>query len=129
MSHSFKLVFLTIFSIVIFLTPLETSALTHKWIKVPMSEYGEQVWDKKSIIRNDDGSIRVLSKFIPKTSNDITEDILYTMEINCFEKTFRDIGLGSKEFDEYENIKAVWKYPNGDKLLLGVIDQVCDFKD
>ena len=27
-----------------------------------------------------------------------------------------------------ENINAKWKYPNGDKLLLGVIDQVCSYE-
>ena len=50
------------------------------------------------------------------------------MDINCTEKTFRDVAVGSDEFNEFENINAKWKYPNGDKLLLGVIDQVCSFE-
>tara|TARA_B100000900_G_scaffold326369_1_gene286352 strand:- start:186 stop:572 length:387 start_codon:yes stop_codon:yes gene_type:complete len=120
------LIFLFIFFITIF--PLQTNALSHNWVGVPRSKYGEQVWDKESIQVNADGTLRVLSKFIPKTKNDITRDILYTMDINCSEKTFRDVAVGADKFNEFENINAKWKYPNGDKLLLGVIDQVCDFK-
>tara|TARA_Y100000589_G_scaffold289923_1_gene292289 strand:- start:185 stop:571 length:387 start_codon:yes stop_codon:yes gene_type:complete len=120
------LIFLFIFFITIF--PLQTDALSHNWVGVPRSKYGEQVWDKESIQVNADGTLRVLSKFIPKTKNDITRDILYTMDINCSEKTFRDVAVGADKFNEFENINAKWKYPNGDKLLLGVIDQVCDFK-
>ena len=62
----------------------QSNALPHEWIGVPKSEYGEQLWDKQSIKRNEDGSVRVLSKFIPKTKSEITKDILYTMDINCF---------------------------------------------
>jgi len=108
--------------------PLEVNALLHNWIGVPPSKYGEQVWDQQSIQINEDGTRRVLSKFIPKTKSDITNDILYTMDINCTEKTFRDVAVGSDKFNEFENINAKWKYPNGDKLLLGVIDQVCNFQ-
>ena len=45
----------------------QTNALPHEWVGVPKSEYGEQLWDRQSIKRNEDGSVRVLSKFIPKT--------------------------------------------------------------
>ena len=105
--------------------PLKINALSHEWISVPSSKYGEQLWDKNNVIKNDDGTLRVFSKFIPKTKSDITKDILYTMDINCFEKTFRDAAIGSEEFDEYSDINAKWKYPNGDKLIIGVIDQAC----
>jgi len=108
--------------------PLQTNAGDHDWVTVPASKYGEQLWDAKTMHQNEDGSIRVLSKFIPKIKNDITKDILYTMDINCSQKTFRDIALGSKDFDEFENLEAKWKYPNGDKLILGVIGQVCNSK-
>ncbi len=122
-----------IFSIFFFLffkgiSPLEAGNLQHDWVAVPKSEYGTQVWDKLSYERNNDESIRVLSKFIPKTKNDITNDILYTMDINCSEKTFRDVALGKDDFNEFKNPKTNWKDPNGDKLILGVIDQVCNFK-
>ena len=114
----------TLFSI-LFL-PLLTNAIDHDWVSVPASKFGTQLWDAKTIHKNADGSIRVLSKFIPKIKNDITKDILYTMDINCSQKTFRDVGVGAKDFDEFENLEAKWKYPNGDKLILGVISQVCN---
>ena len=115
---------ITLFSI-LFL-PLLTNAIDHDWVSVPASKFGTQLWDAKTMHKNADGSIRVLSKFIPKIKNDITKDILYTMDINCSQKTFRDVGVGAKDFDEFENPEAKWKYPNGDKLILGVISQVCN---
>ena len=125
---TFKILIAYLLIFLINILPLEVNALSHNWVGVPRSKYGEQVWDQKSIQTNNDGTIRVLSKFIPKTKNDITKDILYTMDINCIEKTFRDVAVGANEFNEFENINAKWKYPNGDKLLLGVIDQVCSFE-
>ena len=44
----------------------QSDALPHEWIGVPKSEYGEQLWDRKSIKRNEDGSVRVLSKLFQK---------------------------------------------------------------
>ena len=107
----------------------EAIAITHDWLEVPKSEYGTQVWDKLSFQRNNDGSIRILSKFIPRTKNDITKDILYTMDINCTENTFRDVAVGQENFNEFKNSNTDWKEANGDKLILGVIDQVCNFKN
>ena len=103
----------------------QSDALAHEWVGVPKSEYGEQLWDKQSIKRNEDGSVRVLSKFIPKTKSEITKDILYTMDINCFEKSFRDVGVSTDELNSNFNDLADWQDPNGDKLILGVIGQVC----
>jgi len=94
--------------------------LPHEWVKVPKSEYGEQLWDKQSIKRNEDGSVRVLSKFIPKTKSEITKDILYTMDINCFEKSFRDVDVSIDEVNSNFNDLADWQDPNGDELILGV---------
>ena len=100
-------------------------ALNHEWVGVPKSEYGEQFWDRKSIQRNEDGSVRVFSKFIPKTKSEITQDILYTMDINCFEKSFRDVDVFTDEKNSRLNNLADWQDPNGDQLILGVIGQVC----
>ena len=108
------------------LLPLQINAIDHDWMSVPASKFGKQLWDANTMHKNEDGSIRVLSKFIPKIKNDITKDILYTMDINCSQKTFRDIGVGAESFNEFENLEAKWKYPNGDKLILGVIGQVCN---
>ena len=103
----------------------QSGALAHEWVGVPKSEYGEQLWDRKNIKRNEDGSVRVLSKFIPKTKSEITKDILYTMDINCFEKSFRDVDVSIDEVTNNLNDFADWQDPNGDELILGVIGQVC----
>ena len=100
-------------------------ALSHEWVGVPKSEYGQQLWDRKSIKRNEDGSVRILSKFIPKTKSEITQDIFYTMDINCFEKSFRDVDVSTDEANRSLNNFAEWQDPNGDELILGVIGQVC----
>ena len=121
---------LGMFLIILFIIPTkQLFALTHEWVEVPMSEFGGQLWDRKSIKINKDGSVRVLSKFIPKNKSEITQDILYTMDINCFEKSFRDIAVGTDELNNSLNNNPVWQDPNGDKLILGVIGQVCEFKD
>ncbi len=121
--NSFGLVLSIIFSLSISIK--QSNALPHEWVGVPKSEYGEQLWDRQSIKRNEDGSVRVLSKFIPKTKSEITKDILYTMDINCFEKSFRDVDVSIDEINTNLNDLADWQDPNGDKLILGVIGQVC----
>ena len=103
----------------------QLDALSHEWVGVPKNEHGEQLWDRQSIKRNEDGSVRVLSKFIPKTRSEITQDIIYTMDINCFEKSFRDVDVSTDEVRSNLNEFASWQDPNGDKLIMGVIGQVC----
>ena len=124
---NFKTFCILCLALLIFAYPAKTEALTHDWVLVPKSQYGEQLWDKNSIQKNQNGSIRVLSKFIPTSTSDITNDILYTMDVNCSGKSFRDVAVGTKEFDEFKNEDSAWKDPNGDKLILSVIDQVCAF--
>ena len=34
----------------------------------------------------------------------------------------------AKEFNEFKNNDSEWKDPNGDKLIINVINQVCDFE-
>ena len=122
-----KSICLNYLALLIIFYPSKINALSHEWIAVPKSQYGEQLWDRNSVQTNQDGFTRVLSKFVPKSTSDITQDILYTMDINCSEKSFRDIAVGANEFNEFENKDSEWKDPNGDKLILGVIDQVCAF--
>ena len=116
---------LYLFILILFFHIQEVNAFSHEWVGVPKSEYGEQLWDRQSIKRNKDGSVRVLSKFIPKTKSEITKDILYTMDINCFEKSFRDVDVSIDEVNSNFNDFADWQDPNGDELILGVISQVC----
>ena len=120
-------IFNLVLSIIVFFCSSikKSEALPHEWVEVPKSEYGEQLWDRKSIKRNEDGSVRVLSKYIPKTKSEITKDILYTMDINCFEKSFRDVDVSIDKVNSNFNDLADWQDPNGDTLILGVIGQVC----
>jgi len=123
-----KNLFFSFLLFLISLAPFQASdALSHDWVAVPNNQYGEQLWDKNSVQNNQDGSIRVISKFIPKSSTQITQDILYTMDILCLDNTFRDVAVGVKKFNEFMNADSEWKDPNGDQLILGVIDQACTF--
>ena len=124
-------IFSLVLSIIFFfcISIKELYALPHEWVGVPKSQYGEQLWDRKSIKRNEDGSVRILSKFIPKTKSEITQDILYTMDINCFEKSFRDVDVYTDAENSRLNNFAEWQDPNGDQLILSVIGQVCRVKD
>ena len=120
-----NIIYLVLSIMVTFCISIKSDALSHEWVGVPKSEYGEQLWDRQSIKRNEDGSVRILSKFIPKTKSQITKDILYTMDINCFEKSFRDVDVSIDEVNSNFNDFADWQDPNGDELILGVISQVC----
>tara|TARA_B100001250_G_C19600424_1_gene700373 strand:+ start:277 stop:672 length:396 start_codon:yes stop_codon:yes gene_type:complete len=123
-----KNISISCFTLLIIFTPLiKIHALTPDWIDVPKSQNGEQFWDKNSVEKHQDGSIRVFSKFIPRSTTGITHDILYTMDINCTENSFRDVAVGAKEFNEFKNKDSNWQDPNGDQLISGVIDQVCIF--
>ena len=124
---TFKSICLSCFALLLMFYTLKTDALSPDWVAIPKNQYGEQLWDKNSVQKNKDGSIRVLSKFIPKSNSDISQDILYTMDVNCLEYSFRDVAVGAKEFNEFKNNDSEWKDPNGDKLIMGVIDQVCTF--
>ena len=122
-----KSICLSCLALLLIFYPPRIDALSHEWVAVQKSQFGEQLWDKNSIQKNQDGSLRVFSKFIPKSTTDITQDILYTMDVNCAENSFRDVAVGAKEFNEIKNNDLEWKDPNGDKLILDVIDQVCIF--
>ena len=125
--RTFRSICISCFALLLFLYPSKIDALSPEWVAVPKSQYGEQLWDKNSVQKNKNGSIRVFSKFIPKSTTDITKNILYTMDVNCLENSFRDVAVGAEEFNEFKNNDSEWKDPNGDKLILGVIDQVCTF--
>ena len=47
------------------------------------------------------------------------------MDINCFEKSFRDVDVSIDEVSNNFNELANWQDPKGDELILGVIGQVC----
>ena len=129
-TNSIKNICLGLLALLIIFTPLKSvNELSTYWVDVPASRYGKQFWDKNSFQKNKDGSIRVFSKFIPKSTTKIIQDILYTMDINCSKKSFKDVAIGVNEFNEFNNKDSEWKEPNGDRLIIGVIDQVCIFSD
>tara|TARA_B100000579_G_scaffold247411_1_gene203287 strand:- start:48 stop:443 length:396 start_codon:yes stop_codon:yes gene_type:complete len=124
--NSIKNICLSLLAVLIVFSPIKIiNALSPDWIGVPKSPYGRQFWDKNSIHKQQDGSIRVFSKFIPKSSTKTTQSILYTMDINCSKKSFRDVAVGTNEFHKFNNNDSEWKNPNGDRLISSVIDQVC----
>ena len=59
----FRNLICSVFSIIVFfcISIKQSNAFSHEWVGVPQSEYGEQLWDRQSIKRNEDGSVRVLS--------------------------------------------------------------------
>ena len=102
--NSCKRIFLCCFTLLIIFIPLKIiNALSLDWVGVPKSQYGEQLWDKNSIQKNDDDSIRLISKFIPKNNIEFTKDILCAMDIQCSRHTLRDVAVGAKEFNEFQN--------------------------
>ena len=119
---------LNILAIFVILIPIQSAIATSPlWIGVPESPFGKQFWDKNSVQKNQDGSIRVFSKFIPNSTTNITQNILYTMDIKCSEHSFRDVAVGIKEFNELTNNDSQWKDPDGDELIVSTIDAVCAF--
>ena len=130
MKYLIKHICLYFVGLLIVFYPIQTiNALSQNWVEVPKSEFGKQFWDKNSMLKSTDGSIRVFSKFIPKNRSGITQDILYTMDINCSNNTFKDVAVGAKKFNEFKNLDSEWKDSNGDKLIMGVINQVCTFRN
>ena len=125
--HFIRNIFISCLLALLMMSPIKINALSHDWVALPKSQFGEQLWDKNSVQINQDGSIRVFSKFIPKSTTEITQDILYTMDINCSDNSFRDVAVGKKEFNELTNKFSEWQDPKGDKLIIGVIDQVCTY--
>ena len=126
--NSIKNICFNLLAIFIIFSPIKAiNALSPDWMSVPKSRYGTQFWDKNSVRKNQDGSIRVFSKFSPESTTEITQNILYTMDINCSKKSFKDVAVGINEFNEFNNKDSEWESPNGDILILGVIDQVCMF--
>ena len=126
--QSIKKICLRFLVLLILFTPIKTiDAISPDWVSVPKSKFGEQLWDKNSVRKNKDGSIRVFSKFIPNSTTKITQDILYTMDINCSDNSFRDVAVGAEKFNEFKNKDLAWSDPNGDVLIMGVIHQVCTF--
>jgi len=125
MKKNLKNLFCILLIVLINLYPNHLLAISPEWIGVPKSEFGEQLWDKSSIQKNSDGSLRINSKFIAKKDGIYEHEIDYTMDINCENSTYRDISTSSNSLNEVQEINQNWNNPNGDPLIKGVINQVC----
>ena len=125
MKKNLKNLFCILLIVLINLYPNHLLAISPEWIGVPKSEFGEQLWDKSSIQKNSDGSLRINSKFIAKKDGIYEHEIDYTMDINCENSTYRDISTSSNSLNEVRKINEKWNSPNGDPLIMGVINQVC----
>ncbi|WP_320676690.1 hypothetical protein [Prochlorococcus sp. MIT 1300] len=109
-----------IFPILIGVSPAKTESL--KWKEVPSSEFGHQWWDTESLMKDNDENLSILTKFIPKGDSESREKqaILYGMNINCSNRTFKDISVnGAPELIQN------WRSAQGDILIEGVIKDVC----
>ena len=64
----FRNIFNLVLSIIVFfcISIKKSGALPHEWVGVPKSEYGEQLWDRKSIKRNEDGSCLLYTSPSPR---------------------------------------------------------------
>ena len=56
-----KSICLSCFALLLILYPSKIDALSPDWVAVPKSQDGEQLWDKNSVQKDQDGSIQVFS--------------------------------------------------------------------
>ena len=93
------------------------------WIEVSKTPAGIQYIDRDSIDIKGEKIIQLTTKYLKidsNTSKGIEENV-YTMEINCLTKKFKDISVNGKK-----NLTAKWEDPNGDKLIDDVITDSCE---
>ena len=94
-----------------------------------INKYSQRIYLLRTVFSTKikDGSLRLLSKFVPNNTTKITQEVHYTMDINCLENSFKDVAVGTTEFNKIKKPSAEWQDPNEDKLILGIIDQVCTY--
>ncbi len=92
------------------------------WEEVNQTSEGRQWVDLGSIRMNKKGDFEALTRFrsTPRSEGATEETNLYLMQINCKEALFRDTYVNG-----LPRINAKWKSPNGDQLILNVLDKVC----
>ena len=97
-------------------------AVNNNWIQVSKTNEGIQYWDIGSLINKSNGLIEIKTKHLKKDpeNQEIIEENIYTMEINCINKKYKDISVNGKI-----NLSAKWEAPNGDKLINDLISESC----
>ena len=99
--------------------PAKARSLDHDWIEVARTEAGRQWWDRSSLTISKSNVIELNSKYKPKAEQKKTE-LLYTMEIDCLNKLYRDVSVNNLK------VETIWTKTAGDRLIEQVITQSCD---
>ena len=117
--------FFKLFAIILIIFSININrayAVNNNWIQVSKTNEGIQYWDIGSLINKSNGLIEIKTKYLKKdTQNqEIIEENIYTMEINCINNKYKDISVNGKI-----NLSAKWEDPNGDKLINDLISESC----
>ena len=117
--------FFKLFTIILIIFSININrayAVNNNWIQVSKTNEGIQYWDIGSLINKSKGLIEIKTKYLKKDAEnqEIIEENIYTMEINCINKKYKDISVNGKI-----NLSAKWEAPNGDKLINDLISESC----
>tara|TARA_B100000965_G_C19380368_1_gene664362 strand:- start:378 stop:782 length:405 start_codon:yes stop_codon:yes gene_type:complete len=117
--------FFNLFAIILIILSININrayAINNNWIQVSKTNEGIQYWDRGSLINKSNGLIEIKTKYFKKDAEnqEIIEENIYTMEINCINNKYKDISVNGKI-----NLSAKWEAPNGDKLINDLISESC----
>ena len=117
--------FFNLLAIILIICSINTNrayAVNNNWIQVSKTNEGIQYWDIGSLINKSNGLIEIKTKYLKKDAEnqEIIEENIYTMEINCINNKYKDISVNGKI-----NLSAKWEAPNGDKLINDLISESC----
>ena len=117
--------FFKLFAIILIICSININrayAVNNNWIQVSKTNEGIQYWDIGSLINKSNGLIEIKTKYLKKDAEnqEIIEENIYTMEINCINNKYKDISVNGKI-----NLSAKWEDPNGDKLINDLISESC----
>ena len=85
-----------------------------EWIEVPVTDAGQQWWDRGSVRIDRDGFRTVLSRFTPAATDDGDQPAgeLYVMQLDCAQGLYRD-----KQVNGLPRFRAQW--------ITSVMEAVC----
>ncbi len=117
--------FFKLFAIILIICSININrayAVNNNWIQVSKTNEGIQYWDNASLINKSNELIEIKTKYLKKDdeSQEIIEENIYTMEINCINNKYKDISVNGKL-----NLSAKWEAPNRDKLINDLISEGC----
>ena len=117
--------FFKLFAIILIICSININrayAVNNNWRQASKTNEGIQYWDIGSLINKSNGLIEIKTKYLKKDAQnqEIIEENIYTMEINCINNKYKDISVNGKI-----NLSAKWEAPNGDKLINDLISESC----